>query len=78
MGIRKKAYWFRQADAINRQYIMTVARAIAIVFMSKEDRERAIDELELVDTAKNSRNQRSEAVWDLMQFSYKMRGGKGV
>ena len=57
---------------------MTVARAIAIVFMSKEDRERAIDELELVDTAENSRNQRSDAVWDLMQFSYKMRGGKGV
>ena len=57
---------------------MTVARAIAIVFMSKEDRERAIDELELVDTVENSRNQRSDAVWDLMQFSYKMRGGKGV
>lgn len=78
MGIRRKAYWLRQADAINRRYIMTVAHAVAMVLMSKEDRERAIDELELNETAKVSRGKRSAAVWELMEFDYRMRGGKGV
>ena len=78
MGVRQKAYWLKQADAIKRQYVATVAYAIGLSLSDKDDHERAFDELELTTTKKDSKDMRSKATWDLLQFSYKARGGKGV
>lgn len=68
----------RQADAIKRQYVHSVAYAIGLSMADKDDRERAMEELELTHTKKESRDMRSKATWDLLQFEHKMRGGKGV
>ena len=68
MGIRQTAYWVRQAEAIDRQHVALFAHAVAIGMAGdKEDRQRALDNLELTKTAKESREERSRATWDLMQ-----------
>lgn len=66
MGIRQKGYWLRQAIAIQRQYIAQVAHAISIAMSS--DGQRAVDELELTETAESSRKKRSEATWNMLKF----------
>lgn len=78
MGIRQKNFWFLQAQALKRHEIATLAHAIGLALCSKEDAERAWDELELTKTKEDSRNMRSQMTWDLMQLDFKLRGGKGV
>ena len=68
MGIRQRGYWLRQADAIRRQSIAHMAHSIGIALSSKEDGQRAIDELELQETAEESREKRSEATWNMLKF----------
>ena len=67
MGVRQRAYWVRQADAIKRQSIALIAHAVSIGMAGdKEELRRAIDNLELTKTAEESRDERSRATWDLM------------
>lgn len=54
---------------------MTVAHAISLALASGDDRQRAVDELELTETAAVSREKRSQATWDMLFF---IGGGKGV
>ena len=76
MGVRQRAYWVRQADAIRRQNIALIAHAVSIGMASdKEERQRAIDNLELVKTVRESRDERSKATWDLVTV---FGGGLGV
>ncbi len=73
MRVRQKSYWLRQADAIKRQTIATIAYGVGIG-MSGES-EKAIDALELTMTKEESQAQRSEATWTMLKF---IGGGKGV
>jgi len=75
MGIRERGYWLRQADAVRRQWIAAIAHGIGIGMASKEDGERAIDELELDKIAAVSKEQRSQATWDMLTV---FKGGYGV
>ena len=75
MGIRQKSYWLRQADAIRRQMIALIAHGVGIGMADSEDRQKAIDELELSKTSEESMKQRSEATWSMLEF---IGGGKGV
>ena len=75
MGIRQRAYWLRQAEAVRRQYVATVAHAISLVFADENSKDRMIDELELSDMKEASKEKRSKAMWDMLFF---MKGGKGV
>lgn len=76
MGMRQRGYWLRQAGAIRNQNIALIAYAVGIGMAGdKEERQRAIDGLELAETAEESRNKRSEATWNLMRL---FGGGKGV
>ena len=75
MGARQKSYWLRQADAIRRQYVATVAQAIGLALADKNGREAILEELELSQTKKDSKRMRSEALWDTR---FLMKGGRGV
>lgn len=75
MGLRQRGYWLRQADALSRKRIAEIVRGVGIALAGKDDHQRAVDELELGTTAKESRDQRSKATWDLVAV---FRGGKGV
>ena len=77
MGLRQRAYWLRQADAIRRRMIITLAHAARIGsgMMGEEDQRKAIDELELSETKEESKEKQSQATWDMLYF---LRGGKGV
>ena len=63
----------RQADAIRRQMVATIAYGVGIGM--SEDGGRAMEELELTTTKGESTRQRSEATWDMLKF---IGGGKGV
>lgn len=65
----------RQADAIRRQSVASMIQAVTIGMMGNEDRERAIDELELSETKEVSRMKRSKSTWDMLFF---MKRGYGV
>ena len=73
MRVRQKSYWLRQADALRRQTIATIAYGVGIG-MSGEN-EKAMDALELTMTKEESQTQRSEATWTMLKF---MKGGFGV
>jgi len=73
MGLRQKEYWLRQADAIRRQNIAMIAHGVNIGMAEKG--EEAIEKLELTKTAEDSKQQRSEATWNMLCF---LGGGKGV
>jgi len=73
MGLRQKEYWLRQADAIRRQNIAMIAHGVNIGMAEKG--EEAIEKLELTKTAEDSKQQRSEATWNMLYF---LGGGKGV
>lgn len=73
MGIRQKGYWLRQADAIRRQTIATIAYGVGIGM--SEEGEKALEDLELTKTKEESRAQRSEATWSMLKF---IGGGTGV
>ena len=75
MGIRQRAYWLKQADAIKRQYVASVAYAIGL---SLSDKKEAFDELELTNTKEESKAMMAEAMWGLVNFSFKAKGGKSV
>jgi len=72
MGIRQKAYWLRQADAIKRQFIANIAYGVRI---GMSDSHTAMDSLELSKTLKESKRQESEATWSMLEF---IGGGRGV
>ncbi len=72
MGVRQKSYWMRQADAIKRQYVASVAYAIGLGLSDGIDR---FAELELTCTIEESKAARAKAEWDMM---FLLRGGKGV
>ena len=73
MGLRQQAYWLRQADAVNRRMMMSLAHAVSIGMAGSEDKQKAIDELELVETKEQSKAKQSKGVWDMLKF---MGGGK--
>ncbi len=73
MGIRQKGYWLRQADAIRRQHIAAIAYGVNIGMAERF--EEAMEELELSKTKGVSKEQSSEATWNMLKF---MRGGTGV
>ena len=75
MGLREMGYWLRQADAIRRQNIALIAHGIGIGMADKDDHQRAVDALELTQTEKEAREERSAATWSLMKL---FGGGKGV
>lgn len=75
MGVRQQAYWLRQADAVRRRGIADVAYGVSIGMATPEDRKKAIDGLELEETAAESKEKQSKATWDMLLF---MKGGKGV
>ena len=75
MGIRQKAYWVRQADAVRRQAIAAMAYAVSIGMSTPEGQKEAIDGLELAETKEKSKERQSKATWDMLFF---MKGGKGV
>ena len=60
---------------MRRQYIVSVAHAISLVFADESSRDRMIDELELTETKETSKEKRSKAMWDMLFF---MKGGKSV
>ncbi len=65
----------RQVDAIRRQNIATIAHGIGIGMAESSDHQRAVDELELTDTAEVSKKHRSEATWNMLKV---LGGGRGV
>ena len=75
MGIREQGYWCRQADALDRQRMASMAYAIGFALASGPEQERAIEALELTRTAQDSKAEMSKATWDLMTL---FGGGKGV
>ena len=75
MGMRERAYWIRQADAIRRQTIAIFAHAVSIGMAGGEDREKAFSALELSETEAESNEKRSRATWDALFF---MGGGKSA
>jgi len=75
MGVRQKAYWLHQAEAVKRQWIMSTAHAVNIGMAGGEDAQKAIDKLELVETYEESRRKVSEANWGMLLF---MKEGKGI
>ena len=75
MGIRKRAYWLHQAEAVKRQWIASMAHAVNIGMAGGEDAQKAIDKLELSETYEESRLKWSKANWDMLLF---MKEGKGV
>ena len=78
MGLREKGYWLSQAEALRRREVATMAHAIGLALASKEESERAWDDLELTKTAKDSRNERAKSTWGMMNLSFRLNGGKGV
>jgi len=82
MGIRQKGYWLRQTEAIRRQNIASTARAIRIGMADEKGWRGAMDELELTQTAEESKKQLSESWWGLNKLSQQLarsrKGGKGV
>ena len=75
MGIRQRSYWLKQAGAIRRQNIATIAHGVGIGMADKESGQKAMDELELDTTKEMSAKQRSEATWGLLKL---FGGGSGV
>jgi hypothetical protein len=76
MGMRQRGYWIRQVTALRNQEIAQTAYAVSLgMATDKDERQKAIDELELSDTAEANKKKRSQAVWDLMRV---FGGGKGV
>jgi len=76
MGIRQKAYWLRQVNALERQRIMLLAHAVGIGMAGDPDeRQKAIDDLELTATAAENKAKRSELAWDMAVM---LGGGTGV
>ncbi len=75
MGVRQRAYWLKQADAIRRQAIGAMAHAVSIGMADGNDRQKAMEELELSETKEESQGKRSEATWNMLKF---IGGGKGV
>ena len=75
MGLRQRGYWLKQADAIRRQNIATIVHGVGIGMADKDSHQKAVDELELNVTVKESRKRNSEATWGLMKL---FGGGKGV
>ena len=75
MGIRQKAYWLHQAEAVKRQWIASMAHAVNIGMAGGEDAQKAIDRLELVETYDKARQKQSEANWNMLMW---MKRGKGV
>jgi len=75
MGIRQQGYWLKQSGALRRQRIADMAHAVGIANADQEDHQRAIEELELEKSVKDSRKERSAATWDMMMV---LGGGKGV
>ena len=75
MGIRQRAYWLKQADAVKRQMIAMMAHAVSIGMADSNDRQKAIDALELSETYEESRGKQSEANWNMLLF---MKEGKSV
>ena len=75
MGIRQKAYWLHQAEAVKRQWIASMAHAVNIGMAGGEDAQKAIDRLELVETYDKARRKQSEANWNMLMW---MKRGKGV
>lgn len=77
MGVRQENYWMRQADALARQNIANTAFAISIAMAEKDDRQKALDSLELTQTAGSAKKQLAENAWALMAM-LPNKGGKGV
>ncbi len=75
MGLRQRGYWLRQADAIRRQKVATIAQGIGIGMASDEEHQKAVDELELAKTVSESKKKRSELNW---QWLLRKGGGAGV
>jgi len=75
MGVRQRSYWIWQAESIRRQTIAAIAHAVSIGMADSEDRQRAIDDLELSETREESRKKRSQATWNML---YAIGGGKSV
>ncbi len=77
MGIRKRGYWLRQADAIRRKEIATIASGVAagIGMAFSEEGQSALDWLELTKTEEESKAEGSENNWNML---FMLGGGKGV
>ena len=73
MGVRQRVYWSRQADAIRRQRISDIAYGVRIGMAESSDYTKAIDSLELSKTVEESKQQDSEATWNMLYF---LGGGK--
>ena len=82
MGVRQENYWLRQADALSRHKIANTAFAISMAMAEKGDRQKALDSLELTQTAEESKKQLSESWWGLNKLEKQLarvpRGGRGV
>lgn len=76
MGFRQRAYWIREAAAIQRQWVAVIAQGVGIgMAADANERQKAIDELELVKPLTVSKAERSKATWDLLKL---FRGGRSV
>jgi len=74
MGIRQRAYWIRQADAIRRQLIAAIAFGVRIGMADSSGYEKGIANLEIGGSNKSHESD-SKATWDMLFF---LGGGKGV
>jgi hypothetical protein len=75
MGVRERAYWLHQAEAVRRRMIASMAYAVSIGMGSGEEAQKAFDKLELTETWEESRQKQSEANWNMLLF---MKEGKCV
>ncbi len=73
MGVRQTKYWLRQADAIDRHKIANTIFAISTAMAEKNDRQDALDALELTQTAGEGKKQLRASSLELMSLF----GGKG-
>ena len=77
MGFRQYGYWLRQAEAVRRRNIANMAHAVSIGMADEKGHQKAMDELELVRTAEESKAMLQNSFWSLSTFFGKIKGRRG-
>lgn len=79
MGIREEGYWLRQADAIKRQLMGTIAYGVRVGMAESSDYKNAIKELEL-GTPEEKGKEELSPLWNMLFFikGSKAQGGSRV
>ena len=75
MGVRESRYWLRQADAIKRQSMASIAYGVRVGMADSANYEKAIKELEISAPKKKEPGEGLGGLWNMLFF---MKRGKSV